>query len=326
MDKSFLVNGSAEKPYTIQVKIDANTSPVSFGIRCSCPAGKNNTLCKHITFLICGEPDDIEILDLDEADLSEIRGSFSESGLKSIWDDISANSVYLESERTNFKKRVRPIEELIRDSKSLFMSNTKEDLAREPIVVNGAIRPPLSWVDFQIEYSRVGKYAQGWFFLVHESFKPALDILNMTRIDKTKTIDLRNKKSIEITGIGFDECKENKKSFADSVFWESAYDEIMSYKITYSIETQGNPLLFSFRKTDSLESRCGNWSIQVDQATPDQEKKLGTVGFTLYRVRQPSNSYGVWEKYTWLSTSQSKFVELLKLGKNSVIDLKADLI
>lgn len=323
MNKSFLVDGSADKPYTLRVRIGENARPVSFGIKCSCPAGKNNTLCKHITFLICGEPSDIEILDLDDADLAEIRGSFAESELKSIWGDISANSMYLNGERANFKKRVRPLEESIRYSKEFFMTKAGEGLASDSVASEGAIRPPLSWIEFREEDSRAGRYASGWFFLVHEAFKPALDISNMTRIDKFKTADLRGKKSIELTGVGFDECKKNKKSFTNSVFWEEAYDEIISYKVLYRLETQGNPLLFSFRKSDTIESRCGNWSVQIDQSTFDTIKSPGNVGFMVYTKHQPMNAHeGVWRKFKWLSTSQQEFVALLMSGACQSIDLK----
>ena len=42
---------------------------------------------------------------------------------------------------------------------------------------------------------------------------------------------------------------------------------------------------FSFKKGDSLETRCGNWCVQVDQAREDSEEKMGNVGFSIYEKK-----------------------------------------
>jgi hypothetical protein len=93
-------------------------------------------------------------------------------------------------------------------------------------------------------------------------------------------------------------------------------------KIKYLLETEGDPMRFSFSVGDSVNSCCGNWSLQVDQSTPDTINSFGSVGFLIYVKHDPSNSYeGIWKRYKWLSTSQNDFVSLLICGKCDVVDL-----
>lgn len=95
-------------------------------------------------------------------------------------------------------------------------------------------------------------------------------------------------------------------------------------KIKYLVETEGYPMRFSFSVGDSVNSRCGNWSLQVDQSTPDGDNSVGNVGFVIYAKNEPSNIYeGIWRRHKWLSTSQNDFVSLLICGKCDVVDLTA---
>lgn len=94
-------------------------------------------------------------------------------------------------------------------------------------------------------------------------------------------------------------------------------------KVKRLVETEGSPMCFSFSRGDSANSRCGNWSIQIDQSTFDTIKSPGNVGFMVYTKHQPMNAHeGVWRQFKWLSTSQQEFVALLMSGACQSIDLK----
>lgn len=187
-------------------------------------------------------------------------------------------------------------------------------------------RNPIHSIQFKEAYGLNGKYAIGWFFLVHTAFKSALDISHSTWMDEVKTLALRDRKCIEFTGKTHRQYKEGLRIAGINLTEDGNHNEVMSYKIQRLIETEGNPPMLSFKKSDSLDSRCGMWSIQVEQANPDQDKKFGNVGFTIYRAKPHSNSNGIWEKYKWMATSQSEFVELLRLGKCSSIDLNSEML
>ena len=47
----------------------------------------------------------------------------------------------------------------------------------------------------------------------------------------------------------------------------------MSFAIRYPVETQGEPPLYASRETDSLESRSGDWYVQVEQALVDTDER-----------------------------------------------------
>lgn len=178
-------------------------------------------------------------------------------------------------------------------------------------------RKELNWVQFDQD-----GYAIDWYFLVHAAFKDALDIYYVVRVNATKTADLRDKKSLEITGSSHAAYKNKLKISGYKLSDDEIHCEIMKYKIGYIVETGGMPALFSFRASDSMESRCGCWSVQIDQATPDQNGVVGNVGFTLYEKNHaPGIFNGVWKKNSWRSVSQSEFVSLLRHGKCQSLDL-----
>lgn len=186
-------------------------------------------------------------------------------------------------------------------------------------------RPLLEWVVFKEQSGLNGSYADGWFFLVHSAFKSALDINFVERINKQETVTLRGKKSIELTGMSHDDYKANLKKDGIPLNSDESHIEIMGYVHKDLVETQGNPMLFSFRSSDSLESRCNKWSVQVDQAVSDSEAKQGNVGFNLYDINpnpKPVHSQGIWKKVKWYNIPQADFVDLLRFGKCSALNLQ----
>lgn len=182
-------------------------------------------------------------------------------------------------------------------------------------------RNPVHSIEFASAHELNGNYAKNWFFLVHTAFKSALDISYSTLINNEETTKLRDKKCFELTGKSHKEYKETLKSSGINFASDETHKEVMAYKIQQLIETEGNPPLFSFKKSDSLESRCGNWSLQVEQATPDTIESDGLVGVQVYSRNMPTNKFeGVWKRDVWVSMPQKDFVNLLITGKHHSID------
>lgn len=156
-------------------------------------------------------------------------------------------------------------------------------------------------------------YLDGWFFLVHKTFKPALDIIQGERIDTEKTIALRNKISIQQFGISHEDLKRGITDSGKTLGSSKEHSEIMRYAHRFQIETIGVPPSYSFRDADCLESRCGKWCVQVISASPSNSNSAGLVNFWLY---SHTNTSPCWRKYKNdpFETTQIKFVALLKTG------------
>lgn len=188
-------------------------------------------------------------------------------------------------------------------------------------------RVPLKWVSFGEVREGINGYAEDWFFWVHAAFKPALDIYHVEVIDKEKTATLREKMSLELFGITHAELKRRVSESGETLGDSDEHKQVMAYSRKDLIETEGLPLLFSFRQTDSLESRCGEWYVKISQAIPATDENPGSVGFDLFERNHHFSvkSSGVWQKKEWFNTTQRDFVDLLKTGRCSVIDLTAQL-
>ncbi|MGH8790537.1 MAG: hypothetical protein ACREYA_36480 [Cupriavidus necator] len=183
-------------------------------------------------------------------------------------------------------------------------------------------RVPFDAIDFSDTRNGVGGFAKGWYFLVSDAFKPALDIGYNEYIDDEKTDALRNKRSLELFGLSHEELKKQIEEAGEKLSDSEEHKRVMSFAIRYGRETQGQPPLYNFRQTDSLESKTGEWYVQVEQAVADTEEKQGKVGFRLYaRNHNPKAGEGIWLPQEWLSTSQRDFVDLLRSGRCKVIDL-----
>ncbi|WAS55390.1 hypothetical protein MK974_06330 [Burkholderia ambifaria] len=187
-------------------------------------------------------------------------------------------------------------------------------------------RVPFNSVEFTDARGGVSGFAKGWYFWVSAPFKPALDIAHNEYIDDEKTQVLRNKKSHALFGVSHDELKERIKASGEGLSDSDDHKRIMSFAIRYLVETQGEPPLYGFRETDGLESRCGEWYVQVEQAIADADDKQGNVGFRLYaRNHDAQAGEGVWVLESWLTVSQWEFVELLRTGRCRVVDLSKPL-
>ncbi|MFP4895615.1 hypothetical protein [Paraburkholderia sp. EG304] len=188
-------------------------------------------------------------------------------------------------------------------------------------------RVPAGAIDFADHRGEIAGFARDWFFWVHQSFKPALDITYSEVIDPDKTKAIRDAeaqrrgyRSLEAMQASI---KEAGETLGDSV--ENA--AVMRYAVHKSFESQGMPPLYRFRATDGFESRCGRWYLQILQATEDRAgddgPSTGGVGVQIY-ARSTDDGNLPWSAHQWHSMSQAQFVELLKSGQNDTLSLLPD--
>lgn len=87
--------------------------------------------------------------------------------------------------------------------------------------------------------------------------------------------------------------------------------------------TEGVPPLYAFRYGDSVESRSGNWHVQVQRATSDTHMAKGSVDIVLYETETENLSLR-WRKRNHYVLLQEDFVVLLKTGKCGSFSLLED--
>ncbi|MBB5462911.1 hypothetical protein [Paraburkholderia sp. Cpub6] len=184
-------------------------------------------------------------------------------------------------------------------------------------------------IDFSANRGQVSGFARGWFFWVHQSSKPALDITYSEIIEPNKTQVLRDG---EARRRGFDSLADmqSKIKAAGGVLGKSKDNKaVMARSVKMAVVKQGDPPAYSFRVTDTFESRCGNWSIQVGEAKPDSrtgKKKTvitaGRVGFDLFKHIDDDSSER-WSRRGWFVVSQKEFVTLLRTGNGLTLNLCA---
>lgn len=87
--------------------------------------------------------------------------------------------------------------------------------------------------------------------------------------------------------------------------------------------TEGVPPLYAFRYGDGIESRSGNWYVQVQRATSDTQTARGSVDIVLYET-ETENLNLRWRKRDHYVLSQEDFVDLLKTGKCGSFSLLED--
>jgi hypothetical protein len=183
-------------------------------------------------------------------------------------------------------------------------------------------RVPFNSVGFTDARDGASGFAKDWYFWVSDAFKPALDIGYNEYIHDKKTRALRDRRSYELFGVSHADLKKRIEAAGERLADSDDHKRIMGFAVRYPIETQGAPPLYSFRQTDGLESRNGEWYVQVQQSVADTEEVPGRVDFqVLARIREPENGEGAWRATRWLTTSQRDFVELLRTGRCSVVDL-----
>lgn len=181
-------------------------------------------------------------------------------------------------------------------------------------------RVPHLSISFREALDRPGTFAEEWFFWVHDAFKPALDIAHIEIINSAKTEELRNKHCVRLYGMQHKDLIAKVKASGELLKDSDEHQRIMAYSHKDLVETEGSPALYAFRETDSFESRCGDWYVQITQASPARLDRPGEVGFQVYG-RNTDSSNLRWKKLDWYSTTQAEFVHLLRIGACSVVNL-----
>lgn len=184
-------------------------------------------------------------------------------------------------------------------------------------------RVPLTSIAFTDCKGDIKGYAKGWYFWVHTSFQEALDIRRVEQIEKNATAALRDKKSLELFGVTHVDLKRRIEATGQKLGDSKEHKKIMTFTVSDGgcLTESTNPQ-YEFRVTDGVESRTGEWYLQVGQ-TAETDGAPGSIGFNVYsRNHSPLSGEGIWIRRTWLSTSQRDFVALLQTGRCSVIDLE----
>jgi len=179
---------------------------------------------------------------------------------------------------------------------------------------------PAADLEFSDRKGDISGYLRGWFFWVHEAFKPALDISYSEILDKEKTLKLRNSQA-QVRGYkSLAMMQESIKAGGIALGDSSLNSEVMRYAIRIPVETQGMLPAFSFRAGDSLESRLGYWYVKVLSARPDERADAGIapgeLTFSLYRRRETA-----WEFSREITCYQHDFVSLLREGAYAGLSL-----
>jgi hypothetical protein len=188
-------------------------------------------------------------------------------------------------------------------------------------------RIPLQTITFSDGRREVKGYASSWFFWVHEAFKDAFDIRFIERIDREKTAVLREGMSQELSGLPLRELRRRKDENAEL---RQAHQTIMKAARKVILETEAISPSHTFRATDSFESRCGRWYIQV--TWENAEKIVGTgddtkicheeLGVEIYR--RFTDPVPRWKKHSLANLRQSDFAQLLETGKAGPLNLPTE--
>ncbi|MBL7106358.1 MAG: hypothetical protein ISS77_01960 [Phycisphaerae bacterium] len=101
-------SSSSDTPYTVRCYFEENK--ISFF--CSCPAGDNRKLCKHVRQIIAG--DDSILYDINQKkELEEINNSLQKTQIPLLLLEISKSEYLLEETKRNIKKAKKKLENVI---------------------------------------------------------------------------------------------------------------------------------------------------------------------------------------------------------------------
>jgi hypothetical protein len=100
-----LSKSSSGNPYNVRFYLEANRVSAF----CSCPAGENRKLCKHIIQIINGE--DSILFDINQKNLmSEVVSHLRNTNIPHLISDLRENEILLEKAQENVKKAKKTLE------------------------------------------------------------------------------------------------------------------------------------------------------------------------------------------------------------------------
>ncbi len=101
-------SSSSDTPYTARCYLEEN----KISIFCSCPAGDNRKLCKHVRQIISG--DDSILYDRNQKnELEVIRNHLPETAIPLLLSELEKSESLLEETKRNVKKAKKKLENVI---------------------------------------------------------------------------------------------------------------------------------------------------------------------------------------------------------------------
>jgi uncharacterized Zn finger protein len=92
-------SSSSETPYTVECYLEEN----KISVFCSCPAGDNRLLCKHVKKVIAG--DDSILYDINQKnELEAIKNHLSETSIPLLLSELEKSESFLEEAKKKVEK------------------------------------------------------------------------------------------------------------------------------------------------------------------------------------------------------------------------------
>jgi uncharacterized Zn finger protein len=103
-----LANSSSGNPYTVRFYLEEN----EISAFCSCPAGDNRKLCKHVKRIIAG--DDSIIFDSNQKNIFlKIGLHLERTSVPNLLSELKESEILLENAKNNAKKAKKALEKAI---------------------------------------------------------------------------------------------------------------------------------------------------------------------------------------------------------------------
>ncbi|MDT8302621.1 MAG: SWIM zinc finger family protein [Sedimentisphaerales bacterium] len=103
-----LVKSSSGNPYKVRFYLEQN----EISAFCSCPAGDNRKLCKHVKRIIAG--DDSIIFDINQKNvLLKIGSHLERTSIPILLSELSESEIVLENAQKNLKKAKKALEKVV---------------------------------------------------------------------------------------------------------------------------------------------------------------------------------------------------------------------
>jgi uncharacterized Zn finger protein len=101
-------SSSSETPYTVECYLEEN----KISVFCSCPAGDNRKLCKHVMHILAG--DDSILYDRNQKSVLEaIRNHLAGTTIPSLLSELEKSEQLLEEAKRNVEKAKKNLKAVI---------------------------------------------------------------------------------------------------------------------------------------------------------------------------------------------------------------------
>ena len=103
-----LVKSSSDNPYTVRFYLEEN----EISAFCSCPAGDNRKLCKHVKRIIAG--DDSILFDSNQKNIFlKISSHLERTSIPILLSELNESEILLENAQKNVKKAKKALEKAV---------------------------------------------------------------------------------------------------------------------------------------------------------------------------------------------------------------------